>query len=46
MLSQTVLSGKLEEFEIKYTFGFKPIQQYLVQLPKGKVTGSSSDLGL
>ncbi len=30
-------SGKLEEFEIKYTFGFKPIQQYLVQLPKGKL---------
>ena len=30
-------SGKMEEFEIKYTFGFKPIQQYLVELPGGKL---------
>lgn len=27
--------GKLADFEIKYTFGFTPLQQYLVELPGG-----------
>ena len=29
--------GKIQEFEIKYTFGFKPIQQYLVELDRGRL---------
>ncbi len=29
--------GKLEEFEIKYTFGFYPLQQYLVEFDKGRL---------
>ncbi|MGR9036299.1 MAG: tetratricopeptide repeat protein [Gammaproteobacteria bacterium] len=28
--------GKLSDFEIKYTFGFYPLQQYLVELPGGR----------
>ena len=28
--------GKLREFEIKYTFGAIPLQQYLVEFPKGR----------
>ena len=30
-------SGELEEFEIKYTFGFYPLQQYLVEFDKGRL---------
>lgn len=30
-------SGKNEDFEIKYTFGIRPLQQYLVSFPKGKM---------
>jgi Flp pilus assembly protein TadD len=29
--------GDMQTFEIKYTFGFRPLQQYLVELPRGRV---------
>ena len=29
--------GKLADFEIKYTFGVEPLQQYLIELPGGKL---------
>ncbi|MGE5267451.1 MAG: multiheme c-type cytochrome, partial [Deltaproteobacteria bacterium] len=29
--------GRLGEFEIRYTFGFKPLQQYLIELPGGRL---------
>ena len=29
--------GKLADFEVKYTFGVKPLQQYLLALPKGRL---------
>jgi predicted CXXCH cytochrome family protein len=29
--------GKVGDFEIEYTFGFAPLQQYLVELPGGKL---------
>lgn len=29
--------GQLAEFEIRYTFGFKPLQQYLIELPGGRL---------
>ena len=29
--------GQMQTFEIKYTFGVRPIQQYLVELPGGRV---------
>ncbi|MBF0432416.1 MAG: tetratricopeptide repeat protein [Fibrobacteria bacterium] len=29
--------GKMEEFEIKYTFGFTPLQQYLIEFPGGRL---------
>lgn len=28
--------GKLQEFEITYTFGFEPLQQYLIDFPDGR----------
>ena len=28
--------GKLQEFEVAYTFGIYPLQQYLLKFPKGK----------
>jgi len=28
--------GKLQDYEIKYTFGFNPLQQYLVEFPGGR----------
>ena len=33
--------GKLADFEIKYTFGFTPLQQYLVELPGGRLQALS-----
>lgn len=30
------LDGQLADFEIKYTFGITPLQQYLVELPRGR----------
>ena len=29
--------GKLADFEIRYTFGVSPLQQYLIELPGGKL---------
>lgn len=29
--------GNMQEFEIKYTFGYHPLQQYLVEFPGGKL---------
>ena len=29
--------GKLAEYEVKYTFGVEPLQQYLVELPGGRL---------
>ena len=29
--------GKLADFEVKYTFGLAPLQQYLVELPGGRL---------
>lgn len=29
--------GELEEFKISYTFGFYPLQQYLVEFPDGRI---------
>ncbi|MDO8938156.1 MAG: multiheme c-type cytochrome [Methylicorpusculum sp.] len=33
--------GKLADFEIKYTFGVTPLQQYLIELPGGKLQALS-----
>ncbi len=33
--------GGLADFEIKYTFGFTPLQQYLVELPGGRLQALS-----
>lgn len=29
--------GQYADFEVKYTFGFTPLQQYLLELPKGRL---------
>jgi predicted CXXCH cytochrome family protein len=29
--------GKLADFEVRYTFGVSPLQQYLIELPKGRL---------
>ncbi len=29
--------GKQETFEVKYTFGYRPLQQYLVEFPDGRL---------
>lgn len=29
--------GKLADFEIRYTFGISPLQQYLIELPGGRI---------
>jgi tetratricopeptide (TPR) repeat protein len=29
--------GELQEFEVKYTFGVTPLQQYLVEFPRGRL---------
>ena len=29
--------GMIDDFEVKYTFGFEPLQQYMVELDKGRV---------
>jgi predicted CXXCH cytochrome family protein len=31
------VDGKPAEFEVKYTFAYKPLQQYLIELPGGKL---------
>lgn len=33
--------GKLEDFEISYTFGVEPLQQYLVEFPGGRMQALS-----
>ena len=33
--------GKLADFEIKYTFGVTPLQQYLIEFPDGRVQALS-----
>jgi tetratricopeptide (TPR) repeat protein len=33
--------GRLADFEIKYTFGVEPLQQYLVEFPDGRVQSLS-----
>src|SRR5262249_60625022 len=33
--------GKLDDFEIKYTFGVRPLQQYLIELPGGRLQALS-----
>ncbi len=33
--------GKLADFEVKYTYGVAPLQQYLVQLPGGRLQAVS-----
>jgi Flp pilus assembly protein TadD/cytochrome c553 len=33
--------GKLAEFEIRYTFGVAPLQQYLIELPGGRLQALS-----
>lgn len=33
--------GKLATFEVKYTFGLDPLQQYLIQFPDGRVQALS-----
>ena len=33
--------GKLENFEIKYTFGVYPLQQYLIEFPDGRLQSLS-----
>ena len=33
--------GKLADFEVKYTFGLEPLQQYLVELPGGRLQALS-----
>ena len=33
--------GKLADYEIKYTFGVRPLQQYLIELPGGRMQALS-----
>jgi len=33
--------GKLADFEIKYTYGLAPLQQYLIELPDGRIQALS-----
>ncbi|HKW12703.1 MAG TPA: hypothetical protein VJO33_20110, partial [Gemmatimonadaceae bacterium] len=33
--------GKLHDFEVKYTFGVEPLQQYLIELPRGRMQALS-----
>lgn len=33
--------GKLHEYEVRYTFGVEPLQQYLIELPGGRVQALS-----
>jgi len=33
--------GKLSDYEVKYTFGVSPLQQYLVELPNGRIQALS-----
>lgn len=33
--------GKIEHYQIQYTFGFEPLQQYLIESPQGKLQALS-----
>jgi predicted CXXCH cytochrome family protein len=33
----TGADGKLRDYKVKYTFGVEPLQQYLLELPRGKL---------
>jgi predicted CXXCH cytochrome family protein len=33
--------GKLADFEVKYTFGVEPLQQYLIEMPRGRLQALS-----
>ena len=33
--------GKLHDYEIRYTFGIAPLQQYLIELPGGRLQALS-----
>src|SRR4051812_34102149 len=33
--------GKLADFEVKYVFGVQPLQQYLIELPRGRLQAFS-----
>ncbi len=35
------LDGKLKDYEIKYTFGVAPLQQYLIEFPDGRLQALS-----
>ena len=37
LVSTEGASGAVEEFEVKYTFGANPLQQYLVEFPGGRL---------
>ena len=37
LVSTEGASGSVEEFEVKYTFGAHPLQQYLVEFPEGRL---------
>jgi len=37
LVSTEEASGAVEEFEVKYTFGADPLQQYLVEFPGGRL---------
>ena len=37
--------GKLAAFEVKYTFGVDPLQQYLIEFPDGRLAGAVNRLG-
>lgn len=34
--------GKVADFEVRYTFGFSPLQQYLIAMPRGAIRLSAS----
>src|SRR5688500_4078389 len=35
------VDGRLQDFDVKYTFGVSPLQQYLIELPGGRVQALS-----
>ena len=37
--------GKLAIFQVKYTFGVDPLQQYLVEFPDGRIQAAVDCLG-
>ena len=37
--------GKLATFEVKYTFGVDPLQQYLIEFPDGRLQALVDRLG-